>query len=93
MTPTDPEILSAVLGTFRDLTADLDGPEIGAHTMLKGLGVRSMNLLFALAQLQDRFGLRDEMFREAVSDGVPFDEHTLGDVARFIGEALRRHAS
>jgi hypothetical protein len=89
----DQEILAFVIKTFVELTADRDVGEISAQTKLKSLRVRSMVLIYALADLQEHFGLHDEMFRKSLADGIPLDEHTVGDIARYMAEALRNHVS
>jgi hypothetical protein len=86
--PPERDVLDFVIKKFKELTVDLDVGEIAGPTLLKTLGLRSIILVYALAEIQDHFQLHDELLATFLADGVPLDEHSIGELAGCVVTSL-----
>jgi acyl carrier protein len=78
------EVLVFVLRTFRELTVDVDVDAITADTVLKTLGLRSIVLINAIAEIQERFGLENRLLERILGGNVALDEHSVGGLVGLV---------
>jgi hypothetical protein len=80
----DDEIRAFILRTFRDLAVDVDVDKISGPTVLKTLGLRSIVLINAVAEIQEHFKLRNRLLNRILGGTRPLDEHTVDDLVAFV---------
>jgi acyl carrier protein len=82
--PLEDNALEFVLATIRALTVDVDVDQVSAGTVLRTLGVRSIVLINAIAEIQEHFGLENRLLEHILGGTVPLDLHTIGDLASLV---------
>jgi acyl carrier protein len=85
--PAEPEVFELVVGKLRELTADMDVGQLSAETSVKALGLRSIVVVNAIAEIQDHYQLQNELFQRLLASGLLLDEQTIGDLVRYVMEA------
>ena len=78
--PGRQDIFDYVLELLREITADLDVPDISGDTQLGELGIESISLVYFIGELQRHFQLDDRLFenlRETRRNIIDLDLSTL----------------
>jgi hypothetical protein len=85
---SEAEVLGFVVRGLEALTSDLDVGDISRGTVLRSLGVRSILLINFIAEIQDEYGLRNELLTTILTDSVPLDQRTVGELVLQVMSAL-----
>lgn len=83
---SDGEVLAHVLGILEDIASDWDVGKISADSRLAELNLESINLVYFIAELQQKYGLQQHLFTRIRSAGRPLAELRVTDIAKFIQE-------
>jgi acyl carrier protein len=81
---SDGEVLAHVLGILEEITSEWDIGEISADSRLAELNLESINLVYFIAELQQKYGLEQHLFTRVRSAGRPLAELRVADIAKFI---------
>ena len=93
------DVMSQVVGLLEQITSDWDVGRISADSRLADLNLESINLVYLIAELQQKYGLQQYLFTRIRTAGLPLAELRVGDIAEFIrkirgtGEAPCEEAS
>jgi acyl carrier protein len=82
----DGEVLAHVLGILEEITGDWDVGKISADSRLADLNLESINLVYFIAELQQKYGLQQHLFTRIRSAGRPLAELRIADIADFVQE-------
>ncbi len=85
--PPGQTVLEYIVHKLEVLTADLDIGQISASTRIKDLGLRSIVVVNALAEIQDHFRLEDQLLTRLLATDIQLDEQTVADVAGYVAAA------
>jgi acyl carrier protein len=80
----DGEVLAHVLGILEEITSDWDVGTISADSRLQELNLESINLVYFIAELQQKYGLGQRLFTHIRLAGRPLAELRVADIAEFI---------
>jgi hypothetical protein len=83
-TPLEEDALSFILHTLKDLTVDVDVDAITSLTVLKALGLRSIVLINAVAEIQEHFNLGNRLLEGILGGNAPLDEHSVGELVGLV---------
>lgn len=72
-----------------DVTEDWDVGEITVDTRLIDLGMESISLVYLIAELQQSYGLGNELFRKMRAEGLLLKEMTVGDVLISVSDLVK----
>jgi acyl carrier protein len=80
------EVMDHVIGILREITADWDVGEISAESRLAILNLESINLVYFIAELQQKYGLQQRLFTQIRSAGRPLADLRVADIVNFVQE-------
>lgn len=80
------EVLAHVLAILEEITADWDVGKISADSRLADLNLESINLVYLIAELQQKYELQQQLFTRIRSAGRPLAELRVADIAEFVQE-------
>jgi len=75
-----------VIGILREITADWDVGEISAESRLAILNLESINLVYFIAELQQKYALQQRLFTQIRSAGRPLADLRVVDIVNFVQE-------
>jgi acyl carrier protein len=84
------EVLAHVIGVLEAITGEWDVGEISADSRLAELSLESINLVYFIAELQQTYGLQQQLFTRIRSADRPLADLRVADVVDFVQET--RHA-
>jgi hypothetical protein len=80
----DEDALDFIVRTLKDLTVDVDVDDISAVTVIKALGLRSIVLINAVAEIQEHFNLENKLLERILAGTIPLDEYRVGDLVELV---------
>ena len=82
------EVLAQVIGILQEITADWDVGEISADSQLATLNLESINFVYFIAELQQKYALQQQLFTRIREADRPLGDLRVGDVVDFVHEVL-----
>ena len=79
-------ILTHVIGVLEAITDEWDVGEISADSRLAALSLESINLVYFIAELQQTYGLQQQLVTRIRSADRPLGELRVADVVDFVQE-------
>jgi acyl carrier protein len=80
------DVLAHVISILADITSDWDPGVISATTRLGALNLESINFVYFIAELQQKYALQQRLLARIKSTDTPFADLMVGDVAAFVQE-------
>ena len=80
------EVLAHVIGILQEITADWDVGEISADSRLAALNLESINLVYFIAELQQKYALQQQLFHRIRAADRPLADLRVVDVVDFVRE-------
>jgi|ERR1700737_1480611 acyl carrier protein len=80
------EVLAHVIGILQEITADWDVGEISAGSRLATLNLESINLVYFIAELQQKYALQQQLFTRIRAADRPLADLRVADVVDFVRE-------
>ena len=74
-TSLEEEVLQFIVGTLEAVTVERRRRRGSSLTVLKALGLRSIVLINAVAEIQEHFKLENRLLERILGGDVPLDEH------------------
>jgi Phosphopantetheine attachment site len=82
-------VLEFLVELLTEITAEWDDLEVNAETRLGSLGFDSLNLVYVIAELQQRFGLGDQLLAKLRADEIDVRELTVAEAAGLVRDLLQ----
>ena len=79
-------IMAHVIAVLEAITDEWDVGEISADSRLAALTLESINLVYFVAELQQTYGLQQQLFTRIRSADRPLAELRVADVVDFVQE-------
>ena len=83
------EVLEHVIGILQEITADWDVGEISPESRLATLNLESINFVYFIAELQQKYALQQQLFTRIRAADRPIADLRVGDVVNFVLEIRR----
>ena len=80
------EVMAHVIGVLEAITGDWDVGEISADSRLAALSLESINLVYFIAELQQTYGLQQQLFTRIRSAARPLADLRVADIVDFVQE-------
>jgi len=80
------DVLEHVIGILREITVDWDVGEISTESRLATLNLESINLVYFIAELQQKYALKQQLFTRIRAADRPIADLRVGDVVDFVLE-------
>ena len=80
------DVMAHVIGVLEVITGEWDVGEISADSRLAALSLESINLVYFIAELQQTYGLQQQLFTRIRSADRPLGELRVADVVDFVQE-------
>ena len=80
------EVLAHVIRILEEITDDWDVGEISADSRLAALNLESINLVYFIAELQQKYGLQQRLFTRIRSTARSLGDLRVGDIVDFVHE-------
>jgi acyl carrier protein len=87
------EVLAHVVGVLEEITGEWDVGRISADSRLSALNLESINLVYFIAELQQTYGLQQELFTRIRSTAQSLGDLRVGDIVDFVDEIQRGGAA
>ncbi len=82
------EVMVHVIGILGEITSEWDSGEISPDTRLGSLNLESINFVYFIAELQQKYGLKQTLLARIRAAGLPLSDLSVADIAGFV-EDLR----
>jgi hypothetical protein len=82
MKPDRDEILRDVTRILQHLTAEWGGGTIGPDARLGELGLESINYVYVIAEIQQRYHLRNRLYKELMERKTSLPDLRVADLAQ-----------
>lgn len=80
------EVLAYMIGVLQEITADWDVGEITADSRLATLNLESINLVYLIAELQQKYDLGQQLFLRIRAADRPLADLRVVDVVDLVLE-------
>ena len=80
------EVLEHVIRILEEITDDWDVGPISAESRLASLNLESINLVYFIAEIQQKYGLRQQLFTRIRSAARVLGDLRVGDIVDFVHE-------
>jgi acyl carrier protein len=80
------EVLAHVIRVLEEITDDWDVEQISADSQLAALNLESINLVYFIAELQQKYGLQQQLFTRIRSTGRLLGDLRVADIVEFVHE-------
>ena len=80
------EVLEHVIGVLEEITNDWDVGPISADSRLAALNLESINLVYFIAELQQTYGLRQQLVTRIRSTARSLGDLCVDDIVDFVHE-------
>jgi acyl carrier protein len=80
------EVLAHVIGILKEITGDWDVGEISAESRLAALNLESINFVYFIAELQQKYALQQRLLARIRSTDQPLADLRVVDVVDFVQE-------
>lgn len=80
------EVLAHMIGVLQEITADWDVGEITADSRLATLNLESINLVYFIAELQQKYDLEQQLFLRIRAADRPLADLRIVDVVDLVLE-------
>ena len=80
------EVREHVIGILQEITADWDVGEISTESRLATLNLESINFVYFIAELQQKYALQQQLFTRIRAADRPIADLRVGDVVNFVLE-------
>jgi len=81
-------VLSYIVEILKDITAEWDIAEITGNTSLGGLGLESINLVYLIAEIQQRFALGERLFNQLRASAINVTDLGVSQLATMVCDIL-----
>jgi acyl carrier protein len=89
-TQTTDQVLATITEILDDLAEDWDSGEITLEGRLIDLGMESISLVYLVAELQQHYGLGDQLFNKMRVDGSQLRDMTVGMIVDSIAQLMHK---
>jgi acyl carrier protein len=79
-------VLAHVIRVLEEITDDWDVGRISADTRLSALNLESINLVYFIAELQQEYGLQQQLFTRIRSTDRSLGDLRVADIVDFVHE-------
>jgi len=80
------EVLAHVISVLKEITGDWDVGQISATTQLDALNLESINFVYFIAELQQKYGLRQQLLARIRSIERPIADLRVADLVNLVEE-------
>jgi acyl carrier protein len=80
------EVLAHVISILKEITGDWDVGEISAESRLAALNLESINFVYFIAELQQKYALQQRLLTRIRSTDRPLADLRVVDVVDFVQE-------
>lgn len=80
------EVLAHVIGILQEITADWDVGDISPDSRLAALNLESINFVYFIAELQQKYALQQQLFTRIRAADRPLADLRVVDVVDFVQE-------
>ena len=80
------DVLEHVIAILREITVDWDVGEISTESRLAALNLESINLVYFIAELQQKYALKQQLFTRIRAADRPIADLRVGDVVDVVLE-------
>jgi acyl carrier protein len=80
------EVLAHVIRVLQEITDDWDVGQISADSPLATLNLESINLVYFIAELQQKYGLQQQLFTRIRATARPLGDLRVGDIVDLVHE-------
>jgi acyl carrier protein len=83
------EVLPHIIRVLEEITGEWDVAEISAASRLATLNLESINLVYLIAELQQKYGLQQQLFTRIRATGRALGDLRVAEIADFVDEIRR----
>lgn len=85
MTKSD-DIYREVTTILEEITEECDGAPITADAKLDSFGIESVNLVYVIAEIQQKYDLKDLLFKKLIADNRDILSLDVSELVGYIHE-------